>query len=160
MKTATLKEIRTELGHCSHEELLNICFRLIKFKKENKELISYILFESHDEEGYINSVNELVNNYFDNINTSNFHYIKKSIRKTLRELKKYIRYSQNKETEVELLIHFCQKLKEFKPSIARNKTLTNLYQRQLGYLQKKVNSLHEDLQFDYRQQLDLHKEIR
>ena len=46
-----------------------------------------------------------------------YFYIKKSVRKILRMAKKYIRYSKNKETEIEILLHFCTVLKNMKPSI-------------------------------------------
>ncbi|MBK5212282.1 MAG: hypothetical protein JJE55_01320 [Flavobacteriaceae bacterium] len=154
MKAASLKEIKTELNHRSTQELLELCLRLSKFKKENKELLTYLLFESADEENFIQSIKTKVDADFETINTKTFFYIKKSVRKILRELKKFIRYSQNKETEVELLLYFCQKLKEFKPSINRNTTLTNLYSRQLEYIKKKVATLHEDLQYDYRLELE------
>lgn len=71
------------------------------------------------------------------------------MRKILREIKKFIRYSPKKETEVELLLYFCKTLKDFEPSIWKNVTLTNLYNRQLEFAKKKVLLLHEDLQYDY-----------
>lgn len=154
MKAASLKEIKTELNHRSTKELLELCLRLSKFKKENKELLTYLLFESADEEAFMQSVKDKVDADFETINTKTFYFIKKSVRKILRELKKFIRYSQKKETEVELLLYFCHKLKEFKPSIKRNTTLTNLYTRQIIYIEKKVASLHEDLQYDYNLELE------
>ncbi|QAA83166.1 hypothetical protein EI546_04370 [Aequorivita sp. H23M31] len=154
MKAASLKEIKTELNHRSPSELLELCLRLAKFKKENKELLTYILFESADEESFIQSIKAKVDDDFETINIKTFFYIKKSVRKILRELKKFIRYSQNKETEVELLIYFCQKLKDFQPSIGRNTTLINLYNRQLEYIKKKIPTLHEDLQYDYNLELE------
>lgn len=153
MKAASLKEIKTELNHRSTQELLELCLRLSKFKKENKELITYLLFESADEEGYIESVKTLMDESFEQINTQTFYYIKKSVRKILKETKKFIRYSSSKETEVELLIYFCEKLQELRPSIKRDKTLTNLYQRQKDLIQRRVDTMHEDLQFDYNQEL-------
>lgn len=154
MKAASLKEIKTELNHRSTQELLELCLRLAKFKKENKELLTYLLFESADEVTFIQSIKAKVDTDFETINTKTFFYIKKSVRKILRELKKFIRYSQNKETEVELLLYFCEKLKNFKPSIKRNTTLTNLYNRQIDYISKKVETLHEDLQYDYKLELE------
>jgi hypothetical protein len=56
MKAATLKEVKTELNYKSHSELLEICLRLSRFKKENKELLTYLLFEISDEEKYIESI--------------------------------------------------------------------------------------------------------
>ena len=61
MKTATVKEIKTELTHRSTQELIELCLRLSRFKKENKELLTYLLFESTHEEGYIESIkNEVI----------------------------------------------------------------------------------------------------
>ncbi len=154
MKAASLKEIKTELNHRSTQELLDLCLRLAKSKKENKELLTYLLFESTDEEGFIQSIKNKVDTDFEAINTKTFFYIKKSVRKILREMKKFIRYSQNKETEIELLIYFCHKLNDFEPSIKRNTTLTNLYNRQLEFIKKKVEMLHEDLQYDYNLELE------
>ena len=149
MKAATVSQLKKELQHRNPEELLELCLRLSKFKKENKELLTYLLFEADDEAGYIDTVKAEVDGLFLDINTNSYFYIKKSVRKILRVLKKYIRYSGNKETEVVLLLYFCEKLKNFTPSIRRNITLTNLYERQLAYLEKKIALLHEDLQYDY-----------
>ena len=154
MKAATVTVIKKELNHRSEEELIELCLRLSKFKKENKELLTYLLFESDHEEGYIDAVKTEIDDQFKIINTNTYYYIKKSVRKILRETKKYIRYSGNKETEVILLLYFCTKLKSFKPSISRNTTLQNLYNRQLDYLSKKIGLLHEDLQLDYVNELE------
>ena len=149
MKAATVSELKKELSHRSPKELLELCLRLSKFKKENKELLTYLLFEASDENGYILSVKREIDFEFEQINTKSFYYIKKSIRKILRNIKKYIRYSKNKETEVELLIYFCLKLKNFSPSIRRSIALRNLYQRQIQRIKKAVSYLDEDLQYDY-----------
>ncbi|WP_190810632.1 hypothetical protein [Flagellimonas sp. S3867] len=149
MKASTIAQLKKELQHRSLDELLNLCLRLARFKKENKELLTYLLFEAGNESGYIESVKAEVDEWFLEINTNSFFYIKKSVRKILRNIKKYIRYSGNKETEVELLLYFCQKLHDFRPSIQNNTALFNLYQRQLTFISKKVDVLHEDLQYDY-----------
>ena len=149
MKAATVAQIKKELQFKSQEDVMQLCLRLARFKKENKELLTYLLFESDSEEGYIETVKEEMDAMFADININSYFYIKKSVRKILRTLKKYIRYSGNKATEVELLLYFCEKLKSFQPSIQRNTTLKNLYQRQLDYVQKKIPALHEDLQHDY-----------
>ncbi len=154
MKAASLKEIKTELNHRSTQELLELCLRLSKFKKENKELLTYLLFEAEDEQSFIQSIKTKIDSDFEAINTKTFFCIKKSVRKILRELKKFIRYSQKKETEMELLLYFCEKLKDFKPSIERNTTLSNLYSRQLDFISKKITGLHEDLQYDYKLELE------
>ena len=154
MKAATVAQLKKELQFRDTEELLELSLRLSKFKKENKELLTYLLFEAHNEEGYIQTVHEELDEMFSEINTNSYFYIKKSVRKILRTLRKYIRYSGKKETEVELLLYFCQKLQDFEPSIYRNTTLVNLYERQIASIQKKITLLHEDLQFDYSVLLD------
>jgi len=149
MKTATVKQLKDELKHSSTEELMHLCLRLSRFKKENKELLTYLLFEAHDEAVYIENVKQEIDLQFETINTDSYFYIKKSVRKILRLIKKYSRYSLKKETEVELLLYFCHKLKDFKPSINRNVTLTNIYNRQIAAIKKIITGLHEDLQYDY-----------
>jgi hypothetical protein len=149
MKAVSVVTIKKELKYLSNDELTELCLRLSKFKKENKELLTYLLFESHDESGYIETVKQFVDEQFELINTNSYFYIKKSVRKILRNIKKYAKYSLKKETEVELLLYFCHKLKTFSPSIKRNVTLTNIFQRQLILIKKIVATLHEDLQYDY-----------
>ena len=53
MKAATIHEIKQELSTVKPVDLVELCLRLGKFKKENKELLTYLLFEAHDEHGYI-----------------------------------------------------------------------------------------------------------
>jgi len=149
MKAVSLKDIKLELSHRSANELQEICLHLSRFKKENKELLSYLLFLSSDEEAYIASIKKLMDEGFEAINRQSFFYIRKSIRKILTQTKKYIRYSQKKETEVELLLYFCKKMKAFRPSIKNSLQLENLYKRQVILIKKTIASLHEDLQYDY-----------
>lgn len=149
MKAVTLREIKKELNTLSTQEIQDLCLRLSRFKKENKELLTYLLFESHNEAGYIESVKNYINSEFEGINRDSYFYIRKSVRKILRNIKKFIRYSQNKETEVELLLYFCQKLKAFQPSMTRSTQLQNTFDRQILLSKKIIGTLHEDLQYDY-----------
>lgn len=149
MKAVTVTVLKKELHHKSQSELIELCLRLSKFKKENKELLTYLLFEASFEEGYIETVKVEIDEQFELINTKTYYFIKKSVRKILRMIKKYIRYSKKKETEIELLLYFCLKLKEFKPSISRNTVLQNIYNREIENIKKKLLLVHEDLQYDY-----------
>ena len=154
MKGASLAEIKKELSHKSYSEVNELCLRLGRFKKENKELLTYLLFESQNEEGYIQSVKNYIDEQFQLINTSSYFYIRKSARKILTNTKKYIRYSQNKETEVALLLYFCETLKAFSPSIKYSTQLQNMYNRQLLLIKKLVKTFHQDLQYDYNLMLE------
>jgi len=154
MKAASVRELKKELASRSPEELLEICLSLSKFKKENKELLTYLLFEANDEKSYIYTVKDEIDEQFETVNKKAYYLMKKGVRKVLRMVKKYIRYSKKKETEVELLLYFCQKLKEQRPSIANNTVLKNIFQREIDNIGKILLTLHEDLQFDYGERLD------
>ena len=154
MKAVTVKVLKDELNHQSSKELVDLCLRLSKFKKENKELLTYLMFESEDEEQYIISVQEQIDSLFGTINTKSYFYIRKSVRKILTITKKYIKYSQKKETEVTLLLYFCGKLKNFKPSIAKSPRLQNTFNRQVLLIEKAISTMHEDLQYDFQVELD------
>ena len=116
--------------------------------------MTYLLYESDHEEGFIEGVKNEVEEQFTLINRDSYYYIKKSVRKILRTVKKYIRYSKKKETEVELLLHFCSVLKIMKPSIQNNVSLFNIFNRQVDLIRKIVSSMHEDLQYDYEMELN------
>jgi hypothetical protein len=154
MKAASVSNIKKELKLRSPEELLEICLRLSKFKKENKELITYLLYEIDDEASFIESIKVEIDGQFQEINKSSYYFIKKSVRKILRNIKKHSRYSTKKETEVELLIYFCNVLQDMTPSIKRDQTLYNIYLRQIEVIKKIISTLHEDLQFDFNLELE------
>ena len=153
MKGASLKEIKSELKTLHPDRIREICLHLAKFRKENKELLSYILFEASDEKTYINGVKSLVDELFKEVNKSNSYFAKKTIRKILRITNKYIKYSGSKQTEVELLIHFCKKLRKTGIPLPLNTALGNIYLRQYQKINKSLATLHEDLQFDYSEEV-------
>lgn len=153
MKSSTIKQLKDELKHRSQSELLELSLHLARFKKENKELLTYLLFEASNEDGYIRGVKLEIDEQFENINKKSYYFIRKSIRKILTSIKKHIRYSKKKETEVELLLYFCKKLKNFSPSIKKSVRLQNIYNHQLLLIKKTVATLHEDLQYDYELEL-------
>jgi hypothetical protein len=149
MKAVTVKEIGQELLNRTPKELRDLCLRLARFKKENKELLTYLLFESSDEASYVESVKKEIDLQFDQVNKKSYYFIKKGLRRILLNTGKYARYSHNKKTEVDLLIYYCLKLKKFTPSIQRNVALRNLFLRQIATIREKIGSLHEDLKYDY-----------
>ncbi|MEM9389096.1 MAG: hypothetical protein AAGA02_01410 [Bacteroidota bacterium] len=149
MKPASLAEIRKELKNRPPEELAAICLRLGRFKKDNKELLTYLLFDAQNEAEYIQAVKYDIDDMMDEINRSHIYYAKKGIQKIVRQLNKNIRYSGKKQTEVEILLYFCQAIKESGIAIHRSTVLQNMYERQKVKIQKALSTLHEDLQADY-----------
>lgn len=153
MKAASLSDLKKELKMLKAEQLSELLMRMTRFKKENKELLTYLVFESENEQAYIASVKEQITDIMDEANTSQGYLAKKTIRKALRTAAKFAKYSDQKSTELELLIHFCTEMRKLPNRIIRLPVLHNLYNRQVDKIVKLYNTLHEDVQFDYRDQL-------
>jgi hypothetical protein len=155
MKAASLNELKKELVLLEAPQLAELCLGLARYKKDNKELLSYLLFDAHDVPAYISTIKEEVALAFSEINQDTPYYIKKGLRKILRLLTKHIRFIGEKFAEAELLIHFCMQMKSSGIPIRRHKLIANIYDQQLVKIEKAIASLHEDLQYDYRQELHL-----
>ncbi|HEV8512120.1 MAG TPA: hypothetical protein VGQ59_02525 [Cyclobacteriaceae bacterium] len=153
MTTASLQEIKKELRTLDAELLQELCMRLAKYKKENKELLNYLLFEAGNEQAYIENVKGELNELFMTVPSSNVYYIKKSLRKVLRFANRQIKYSGIKETELELRIFFCTKMKEAKIQRQSGTVLFNLYQQQLKKIESAFAKLPEDIRADYEREL-------
>lgn len=155
MITATVKELKEELKHKTNSELITLCLSLSKFKKENKELLTYLLFEASNEDAYIEHVKDQIKLQIKDINVSSVYFIKKSCQKILRSVKKHIRYSKKKETEIELLSFFCIQIIQISPRVKESIVLKNLIERQVKIIKKSLETLHEDLQEDHRNDIEL-----
>lgn len=153
MKAATISELKTELSNTSPVQLLELCVRLAKFKKENKELLTYLLFEAFDENTYIENIKLQMQQQFEEINMTNLYFVKKSLRKILRLTNKYIRYTGSTEAEVRLLLFFCAKCKASKIPLSTSPVISNIYQNQLKKIAKAITTMHEDLQYEYVKEL-------
>ncbi len=153
MKTASLKEIKTELENTPPEKLLELCLRLTKFKKENKELLTYLLFEESNEQAYVASVKTVLDELFETVNKTQLYFAKKTIRKIVRIANRYIKYSDSKTTEPDLLLHVCKKINELKLDLKKNTALHNIYLSQIKKIKKAVAGMHEDEQYDYLKML-------
>lgn len=153
MKPASVSDIKKELSNRDPKEILEYCLRLVKFKKENKEMLSFLLFEEDDIPGFTASVKNDTEEQFLQMNKSNIYFMKKSVRKILRNINKHIRFAASKQVEAELLIHFCNCFVTHSIPIERSRQLLNLYQNQLKKIEKSLASLHPDLQYDMQRQL-------
>ena len=149
MKAATINELKQELQNIPPAKVTELCLRLARFKKENKELLTYLLFEADDIPSYIANVKNEMDTQFDTINKSNVYFVKKTLRKILRITNKFIRYSGSSTVETELLIYFCTTVKALGSAINNNPVIANIYQNQLKKINKAIATMHEDLQYDY-----------
>ena len=153
MKPASLSEIKKEISLLAPQEIAELCLRLARYKKENKELLTYLLFEAADEIAFIDGIKQETDTFFAEINNSNLYFAKKSIRKILRNINKHIRYSGKPETAAELLIYFCAALNNSGIDYKKSTALVNLYAAQIKKINKYIDAMHEDLQYDFRKQM-------
>jgi hypothetical protein len=154
MKAATSNEIKQELKGLSGAKLVELCLRLARFKKENKELLTFLLFEADDPETYLQNVKEEVNEQFREVNTTSMYFAKKTIRKILRTVNKHIRYTGSKQAEAELLIHFCKRLKELKIPFRKSNVIDKLLDARVKKIKAAIDTMHEDLQYEYIRALE------
>lgn len=153
MKASSLNEIKKELLALDSKELQELCMRLAKYKKENKELLTYLLFEAHDESGYVSAVKAEMDELFHSLPSGNVYYIKKGLRKILRILNKQIKYSVNKQTELELRLYFCAKIRDAGVPLRSSTVLYNMNDQQLKKIKNVLAQLPEDLQYDYHHEI-------
>jgi hypothetical protein len=153
MRSASVHELKQELLNMPATELTELCLRLAKYKKENKELLTYLMFEAHDEQGFIQSVKKEVDEQFEEINQSSLYYVKKTLRKILRNINKHIKYTGSSQVTIELLIYFCKSIQDSGIPIEKNAIIANMYKGQVEKINKALLSLHEDLQHDYSREV-------
>ena len=153
MKAATVNELKQELLNIPSEKIIELCLRLARFKKENKELLTYLLFEVHDTDSFISSIKSEMDDLFESINKSNVYFVKKTLRKILRITTKYIRYSGSATVEIELLIYFCRLVKNLGVMVNNNPVIHNIYQNQFKKINTAIATMHEDLKYDYLKEM-------
>lgn len=156
MKTASLSDLKKELQQIPPKDLVNLCVNLAKYKKDNKEYLDFLLFESHDKPHYISGIKKEIDEHFEELKQqTNLYYVKKGLRKQLRLITKYNKYLSDKALAADLLIYFCTKLKQSGIPYHKSQLIVNLYDQQIKKINTLINALHEDLQQDYL--IDLEK---
>lgn len=150
MKSASVAEIRRELKQISATELQKITELLAKYSNDNKAYLSYLLYEAHDKAEYVQSVKKEIDAELAVFNAgSNLYFSKKTLRKILRQINKYAKYTGDKTVLAGLLIYFCKQLNATQFPYHKSQVLLNLYNRTVFNAARAVSSLHEDLQADY-----------
>ena len=153
MKSNSISNLKKELTSLPAGRVIDICISLAKYKKDNKEFLTYLLFDAADEGQYINGLKSEMDEMFKQLNLSNTYIAKKSVRKILRLVQKHIKFSGNKKTEAELLIYYCSKLKASGLPLESSTALASLFSSQFKKANSAIESLHEDLQHDYKEEL-------
>ena len=154
MKAVSINEIKKELTNLDSKSLQDLCMRLAKYKLENKELLTYLLFEANDESAYITLIKAEIDQHFDVVPKGNVYYIKKSLRRILRITNRQIKYSGQAATEVELRIYFCSKILSAGIPLHQSQVLTKLFEQQVKKIETVIAKLPEDLQYDYHRDFE------
>ncbi|MFM6983535.1 MAG: hypothetical protein ACKOXF_05340 [Chitinophagaceae bacterium] len=149
MNTYSINQIKKTISSMDAGDLAAICLRMAKYKKENKELLSYLLYESTDEANYIEQVQAEIDMMFDLLIDNGSYKYMKQIRKIARFISKPMKYSGQASTQVEILIYFTTKLKVILKKKSNLTALQNLYLQQIKKIDTTMSKLHEDIQYDY-----------
>ena len=143
-----IQDIKKELQHLSAPQLTELVLKLVRYKKENKELAAYLLFVADDEVAFIEgSKHELVMLFYGM--PSQPYNAAKALRKILRLITKLSRFSGSKTVEISLLIAFCNNYLEFVDKRNGFKPLRNILIKQIEKIGKLITKLHEDVQGDF-----------
>ncbi len=143
-----LQDIKKELQHLSPAQTAELCLRLARHKKENKELLAYLLFEADDEAAFIEKVKAEVGFMFSQLPSQSYNAAK-STRKILRLIGKYVKFTGSKEVEIVLWLNFGLNFIQYTDRRVSYKPLRLILTRQVQKIQAAIGKLHEDLQYDY-----------
>ncbi|WP_345951871.1 hypothetical protein ABDD95_10625 [Mucilaginibacter sp. PAMB04274] len=149
INTYNLQSIKKELQHLNSSQISDLCLRLAKYKKENKELLSYLLFEADNETGYTDGVKQEIDLLFSSL-PSHSYYQAKALRKALKLITKHTKFMASKPAEIDLLLHYCKQYVLFIDRRTGYKPLRQLLNKQLEKTKKLMSALHEDLQYDFQ----------
>ena len=153
MKPEKLTAIKKELNGLSVQQLTDICLRLAKYKKDNKELLNYLLFDADDPLAYAEQVKSFMEEEFKAL-PKHYYQSSKTLRKILRLINRHAKYTASKQVDLELLLWFCNNFIKYADTRTSHKPLQAIFIRQLDKIKALLPKLHEDLQFDYFQEFE------
>ena len=154
MKTEKLNLIKKELQSLSVQQLTDISLRLSKYKKDNKELLNYLLYDAADPLAYAGQVKSFLEEEFKAM-PKHYYQSSKTLRKILRLMNRHAKYTASKQVELEMLLWFCANFVQYTDSRTSHKPLQAIFLRQLEKIKGILPKLHEDLQFDYNREFEL-----
>ena len=158
MKPASIDDIKKDLQQQPPKKVLELLLKLARFKKENKELLTYLLFEADDEAGYTQSIKLEIDDLLAEIKDAPYTIFKKVLRKIPRIINKQIKYMGSKSSAVELHLHFAGKLRELAGLPSGRALPEKIFFQQIGKIEKLLPMLADDLRYDYEKQAAAIKE--
>ncbi|MEN2282087.1 hypothetical protein AAGF08_08105 [Algoriphagus sp. SE2] len=154
MQIPSLAEIKRELSYLNEKELREFIIDLSKFSRDNKAYLFFKLYGREQQGLYVQMVQEELELEFQNARDDHSYYAKKSAQKIRRKMNKLLRLSKEKTDQIEVILFFCEKMKEKGFLKHGNLVLDNLYNTQVAKVKKLISGLHEDLQFDYEGRIE------
>lgn len=150
MSTTTygLQDIKKEIQHLSAQQVAELCLRLARHKKENKELLAYLLFDAHDNAAFIEKIKGEVGFMFSQLPVQSY-MAAKYLRKILRLIGKYVKFMADKEAEITLLINFCEGYLQYADKRTSYKPLRLILSKQIEKIKASIQKLHPDVQADH-----------
>jgi hypothetical protein len=145
---AKLPELKRELEGLPQPELVRLCLRLAKYKVETKELLDYLLWSSEDPIQYAHEFKSDVLLPFESVFTGSYVFTK-SLRKSLRLIAKYTRFTGSKQGECELLLAFVEAFFQHYQRGFHSTANSKIIFRCLKKAAANIIKLHEDIQADY-----------
>jgi hypothetical protein len=153
MHLFSLQEQKKELQQLSKTELEAICLRFARFKKENKELLEFVLFHQGDPQAYADALKKDLHEVFTSLTGANYADAKK-LRKITKALNKHAKYIQNPALEADLWIWFCYTYCHSMAAKSTAQVIRNFFAKAVLKVEKIQSKLHEDLAFDVAQELE------
>lgn len=153
IKQYGLQEIKKELQQLDDKQAAALCLRMARYKKENKELLAYLLFDADDELAFAESFKQDIGLMMSQVPSLSYQAAK-VLRKILKQVNKYIKFTGSKQVEVELIMSFCHSYLEYIDKKTSYKPLRLIFTKQIEKMKKAIVKLHEDLQFDYNREFD------
>lgn len=154
MNIPSLAILKKELSFLNEKELTSLLLDLVKFTRDNKAFLYFKLNETNHPSLYVDAVKDELDELFQVANTTSFYLTKKSAQTIRRKLNKALKFSKNKEDQVELLLYFCEQLKKYGYLKYQHPVLHSLFSKQVEKIRKCIAGLHEDLQYDFSYRLD------
>ena len=149
MQIPSLAQLKKELSYLPEKDLIEVILELSKFSRENKSFLFFKLNEKDNPGLFVEMAQEDLTIEFQQARADHSYYAKKSAQKIRRKMNKLLKLTKNKSNQIEIILFFCEHLKEYGFLDHQHSVLDNLFQTQLKKAIKLIDGLHEDLQFDY-----------
>ncbi|MEZ5174419.1 MAG: hypothetical protein R2850_13175 [Bacteroidia bacterium] len=143
-----LNDLKKDVQGLPHPELVRLLMRMSRLKTENKELLHFMLYYEHDPMSYANALKEEVLAPFDDAFVHS-RILSKKIRKSLKIIARFTRFSSNREGESDLLLSLVENYLETYRYEYRQLVLARMMVRCMKKVYDNFERIHEDFRADY-----------